>query len=86
MFDLTGNKSVSRLQSGLCGAQRVPTILISNPAQSFSEINLHGYTVLDCEPLHDLKGHIPHILTGESKTCVCELLQHLLLSKKQVQI
>ena len=81
---------MSRLQSVLCGAQRVPTILISNPAQSFSEINLHGYTILDCEPLHDLKGHlinllpeIPHILTGESKTRVCQLLQHLLLSKKQ---
>ena len=65
---------MSRLQSVLCGPQRVPTILIKCPSQSLSEINLDGYTVMDCEPLHDLKGHlinllpeIPHVLAGENK-------------------
>ena len=74
----------------MCGAQRVPTILISNPVQSLSELNLDSYTVLDSEPLHDLKGHLvnlltelPFILSGGCKSLVTELLQHLLLSKKQ---
>ena len=65
----------------LRGAQRVPTILINNPAQSMSEINLDGYTALDCEPLHDLKGHlinllpeIPHIVAGENKEKISQLL------------
>ncbi len=92
VFDLTGNKAVlmSRLPSVFCGAQRVPTILINSPSQSLSEINLDGYTVLDYEPLHDLKGHlinllpeIPHILDSENKQIVTELLQILLLAKKQ---
>ena len=92
VFDLTGNKAalMSRLQRELCGAQRVPTILINSPSQSLSEINLDGYTVLDCEPLHDLKGHlinllpeIPHVLAGDNKRLVTELLQTLLLAKKQ---
>ena len=92
VFDLTGNKSVlaSKLQSLLCGAQRVPTILLMNPTQSLSDVNLSTYTVLDSEPLHDLKGHLinlltelPHILSGETKVHVDELLKHLLLSKKQ---
>ncbi len=55
-----------------------------------SEIKLDGYTVLDCEPLHDLKGHlinllleIPPILDSENKRIVTELLQILLLAKKQ---
>ena len=81
---------MSRLQSVLCGAQRVPTILINCPSQSLSEINLDGYTVMDCEPLHDLKGHlinllpeIPHVLAGENKRIVTELLQTLLLANKQ---
>ena len=58
--------------------------------QSLSEINLDGYTVMDCEPLHDLKGHlinllpeIPHVLAGENKRIVTELLQTLLLANKQ---
>ncbi len=55
-----------------------------------SQLNLDSYTVLDCEPLHDLKGHLinlltelPHIMLGECKRSVSELLQHLLYSKKQ---
>ena len=52
----------------------MPTFLIADPTASF---NLQHYTVLNCEPLHDLKGHLrnaftelPHILEGDmKKTC-----------------
>ena len=64
--------------------------MITNPTQSLSQLHLASYTILDSEPLHDLKGHLinlltelPHILTGESKTLVTELLSHILFSKKQ---
>ena len=36
---------------------RVPTVLVQNPSQSLSDLNLH-YEVLDCEPLHDIKGYL----------------------------
>lgn len=78
------------LSSALCGAQRVPTILINTPTLSLSDLNLGSYCVLDCEPLHDLKGHLinmltelPHILSGEPKKRVSDLLGHVLFSKKQ---
>ena len=92
VFDLSGRKPdlVSELQKILCGVQRVPTMLINNPSQSLSELNLELYTILDSEPLHDLKGHLinlltelPHILSGECKQLTSELLTHLLYSKKQ---
>ena len=53
----------------------MPTLLIADPTASF---NLQHYTVLNCEPLHDLKGHLrnvftelPHILEGDMKK-ICE--------------
>ena len=55
-----------------------------------SSVNLGAYIVLDCEPLHDLKGHLINFLTeiqyifkGDSKKAVSELLDHLLFSRKQ---
>jgi len=30
--------------------------------QTPSDINLKDYTILDCEPLHDLKGHPKNLL------------------------
>ena len=49
------------LKEILKGVQRVPTLLLLNPTQSLTELNLQHYTVLDCEPLHDLKGHLIHL-------------------------
>jgi hypothetical protein len=65
------------LKSILKGIQRVPTLLLLNPTGDLSDLNLEHYTVLDCEPLHDLKGHLinmckelPYLLTGDTrKTC-----------------
>lgn len=50
------------LTSILQGVQRVPTLLVLNPQQPLSSLNLSQYEVLDCEPLPDLKGHISHLL------------------------
>lgn len=56
--------------------QHVPSLLLLNPTGELSDLNLEQYTVLDCEPLHDLKGHfnmykeLPDLLTGDTrKTC-----------------
>ncbi len=50
------------LQEILKGIQRVPSLLLQNPTQPLSDLNLEDYTVLDSEPLHDLKGHLHNIL------------------------
>lgn len=55
------------LSSILKGAQRVPTLLTLNPKQSLSSLNLLKYEVMDCEPLHDFKGHASHLLTELTK-------------------
>ena len=47
----------------LRGGQRVPTLLSQNPTKSLSFLNLQDYEILDCEPLHDLKGHYYNLLT-----------------------
>lgn len=51
------------LASTLQGAQRVPTLLTLNPNQPLSALNLQNYEVIDCEPLHDLKGHLYNLLS-----------------------
>ena len=45
------------LTAELKGAQRVPSLLVLNPTQSLRDLHLQDYEVLDCEPLHDYKGH-----------------------------
>ena len=52
----------SSLEDTLRGVQRVPTILLLNPTQPLSRLNLQDYCVLDSEPLHDLKGHFGNLL------------------------
>ena len=56
----------------LKGVQHVPTLLLLEPTASLTTLNLEKYTVLDCEPLHDVKGHfinltkeLPFLLQGE---------------------
>lgn len=73
IYDFDGIKKdlQQQLDTILKGA-RVPTLLKLNPTQSLSSLNLGEYTVLDCEPLPDIKGHLfnlfeklPHILPAE---------------------
>ena len=51
-----------KLDNVLCGMQRVPTLLLLNPQQPLGWLDLDRYTMLDCEPLHDIQGHFSHLL------------------------
>ena len=64
MYDTDGVKKEleQQLHDVLKRAQRVPTLLLLNPQQALSDLNLKNYAVLDCEPLHDLKGHLKYLL------------------------
>ena len=42
----------------LRGVQRVPSLLMMAPESSLDEFHLDSYSVLPCEPLHDLKGYL----------------------------
>ena len=48
----------NELQEILKGVQRVPSLLLMKPDEDLHNLNLQHYTVLDCEPLHDIKGHL----------------------------
>ena len=50
-----------KLTEVLRGVQRVPSLLLHNPTQNISTLNLQHYTILECEPLHDMKGHLRNI-------------------------
>ena len=50
------------LQDILQGIQRVPSLLILQPEQNISNLHLQRYAILDCEPMHDIKGHILNLL------------------------
>lgn len=77
------------LDSILKGVQRVPTLLVSHPQQSLGSLNLSRYEVLDCEPLHDLKGHvrnllaeIPYLLPPPLKTECIKIIETTLGKQK----
>ncbi len=79
-----------KLDSILEGAQRVPSVLTPNPTQSLFDINLQDYEILDCEPLHDLKGHllnilpeVPKLLSQPLKT-ECQNIIDVSLTKQKV--
>ena len=68
----------------------MPSLLILNPEQALSSLNLEQYTVLDCEPIHDIKGHLanlfeelPYILAAEVRK-KCEALLETKLSGGKV--
>ena len=72
--------------------QRVPTLLTLDPTQSLASLNLSKYEVLDCEPLHDIKGHlynllpeIPHLHVLPSRlSSECQQILDTTLPKQQV--
>lgn len=71
------------LTDTLKGVQRVPSILITNPTKSPSDLHLQHYTVLGSEPLHDLKGHLsnvvtelPFVLKGDTKESCLKLINY----------
>ena len=52
--DLPRQKLVQKLKESLEGVQRVPSLLLSNPNADLTQYNLNHYSILPCEPLHDL--------------------------------
>lgn len=54
--------------------------MLLNRIQPLSQVHLDNYTILNCEPLHDLKGHfrnliqeLPFLLKGDNCTA-CEVI------------
>ena len=77
-----------RLNEHLRGVQRVPSLLLHNPTQDITTLNHQTYTILECEPLHDIKGHLtnifealPNILENELAKSCKDLLDVDLLRK-----
>ena len=80
----------AELQDILQGVQRVPSLLLLKPNQAISEINLTNYHILDCEPMHDLKGHLlnlfqelPAILPPSVKNECSECIDKCLKKEKK---
>ena len=70
------------LTEELKGAQRVPSLLVLNPTQKLKDIQLGEYEVLDCEPLHDVKGHLcnlvnelPNLVLTKHKKVVTDIIE-----------
>ena len=68
------------MKAVLKGVQRVPTLLL-NSTGKFTDLNMDDYTVLECEALHDLKGHLinlckelPYLLNGEVRKTAEEII------------
>ena len=59
---ITKKELEADLQGILRGFVRVPTLLMTNPQQHLKELHLEKYYILECEPLHDIKGHIHNLL------------------------
>ncbi len=60
--DRTKEELEDNLKSILKGVHMYPcTLLLLNPTASLSDLNLEQYTIIDCEPLQDLKGHLIHL-------------------------
>ena len=68
---------VRELRALLRGVQRVLALLAFTPRAHLSRFALENYQVMPCEPLHDLKGHISHLLkelpSHLSKEAECEI-------------
>ena len=59
----------------------MPTVLLFDSEQALTQLHLEDYTTLDCEPLHDLKGHflhlldeLPYLFTGDDRTMLSDLI------------
>ena len=69
----------------------MPSLLLADPTLSLEALHLQHYTILDSEPLHDLKGHLfnlftelPYILKGDVKES-CQQIIKSNLSKEKVK-
>ena len=64
IYDFGSTKADTRqkLNEALKGIQRVPSLLLHCPTENIQRLNLQNYTILECEPLHDLKRHLSNVL------------------------
>eukprot|EP00731_Ephydatia_muelleri_P036155 Em0207g2a len=91
-WDCSGKKRPQlqdELQGILQGIQRVPSLILLHPEEQLVNLNLQHYTVVDCEPLHDIKGHLlnlfqelPSVLPNEIKE-KCEIRINLCQKKRK---
>ena len=74
----------------LKGVVRVPALLLENPTQDLTSLNLGKYEIVASEPLHDIKGHMIHLITeipdilptGETKSKCTHLIDSCLSKQK----
>lgn len=85
------NELQRELDDILKGVARVPALLLTDPTQPLSSLNLEKYEVVASEPLHDLKGHIinlitelPHILQVSETATKCTHLIDCCLAKEKI--
>ena len=79
------------LQEVLKGVQRVPSLLLLHPEKPLSDLSIDKYEIMDCEPLHDIKGHLlnlfaelPSILENPVKAaCINRIKQCQSKEKKE---
>ena len=71
--------------------EKLNEALLYNPTQNIETVNLKNYTILECEPLHDMKDHLsnlfdalPSILEKELATR-CKQLLHVDLFQKDTK-
>ena len=75
----------------LRGVARVPALLLKNPTQQLTSINLEKYEIVASEPLHDVKGHAIHLITelpnilppGDTKSKCIHLISCCLAKEKK---
>ena len=53
---------LATLREILCGVQRIPSVLLLAPEATLDDLHLGSCCVLQCEPLHDLKGYLGAVL------------------------
>ena len=76
----TKDKLLEKLKF-ILGVQRVPSLLLCNPKQTLRSLNLEKYSVMPCEPLHDLKGHLNNLFEA-----LPDILQSPLKEKIEIVI
>ena len=79
------------LDQVLKGVLRVPALLLENPTEELSSLNLGRYEIVASEPLHDIKGHLINLITeipdilpaGETKSGCVKLIDSCLAKEKK---
>ena len=93
LYDFGSTKADTRqsLNEALRGVQRVPSLLLNSPVENIRTLNLENYTILECEPLHNLKGHLSNVfailptILGKELAASCKTLLNIDLFQKDTK-